>query len=64
MRPDSCPRFSGAGSPFPFLEVALETSARILVTGNLKHFPAACRGPVTVLPPRSAWERFVALSLS
>jgi hypothetical protein len=24
----------------PFLEVALETSARILVTGNLKHFPS------------------------
>jgi len=47
----------------PFLE-APETSARSLVTGNLKHFPAACPGPVTFLPPRSAWERFVALGLS
>lgn len=48
----------------PFLEVALETSARVLVTGNLKHFPARCRGPVTILPPRQAWERFVALGSS
>lgn len=46
-----------------FLEVALQTSARILVTGNLKHFPSACRGPVTVLAPRAAWERFVGLGL-
>ena len=44
-----------------FLEVALQTSARVVVTGNLKHFPAGCRGPVTVLSPRSAWERFVGL---
>jgi hypothetical protein len=44
-----------------FLEVALQTSARVVVTGNLKHFPAVCRGPVTVLSPRSAWERFVGL---
>lgn len=41
-----------------FLEVALQTSTRVLVTGNLKHFPSACRGPVTVLQPRAAWERF------
>lgn len=47
-----------------FLEVALETSARTVVTGNLKHFPAACRGPVTVLSPRTAWERFVGLGLT
>lgn len=44
-----------------FLEAALQTSARVVVTGNLKHFPAGCRGPVTVLSPRSAWERFVRL---
>ena len=42
-----------------FLEVALQTPARTLVTGNLSHFPAACRGPVVVLSPRDAWERFV-----
>ena len=48
----------------PFLEVALETSAQVLVTGNLRHFPTRCRGPVTVLPPRQAWERFVALGSS
>jgi len=46
-----------------FLEVALQTSERTVVTGNLKHFPAGCRGPVTVLSPRKGWERFVALGL-
>jgi uncharacterized protein len=46
-----------------FLEVALETAGRTLVTGNLRHFPAACRGPVHVLAPRGAWERFVGLGL-
>ena len=44
-----------------FLEVALQTPARTLVTGNLRHFPTRCRGPVTVLPPRAAWERFVGM---
>ena len=43
-----------------FLEVALQTSTRTLVTGNLKHFPLGCRGRVTVSSPREAWERFVA----
>ena len=47
-----------------FLEVALQTQARTVVTGNLKHFPAGCRGPVTVLSPRAAWERFVRLGLT
>ena len=47
-----------------FLEVATETSARTVVTGNLKHFPSACRGPVTVWSPRTAWEHFVQLGLS
>ncbi len=40
-----------------FLEVALETTARTVVTGNLKHFPPRCRGPVTILAPRAGWER-------
>jgi putative PIN family toxin of toxin-antitoxin system len=44
-----------------FLEVALQTPAQIVVTGNLRHFPAGCRGSVTVLSPRSAWQRFVDL---
>ena len=47
-----------------FLEVALETPARAVVTGNLKHFPPACRGPATVMSPRAAWERFVGLGLT
>ena len=47
-----------------FLEVALETPARTVVTGNLKHFPSGCRGPVTVMSPRAAWERFAALGLT
>jgi predicted nucleic acid-binding protein len=37
-----------------FLEVALQTVPRILVTGNLRHLPLTCRRPVTVLPPRTA----------
>jgi hypothetical protein len=44
-----------------FLEVAAQTAARTVVTRNLRHFPAGCRGPVAVLSPRAAWERFVAL---
>ena len=47
-----------------FLEVALQSRASVLVTGNLKHFPPACRGPVSVLSPRAAWERFVGLGLT
>ena len=47
-----------------FLEVALQTPARTVVTGNLKHFPPGCRGPVTVMSPRAAWERFVALGVT
>ena len=40
-----------------FLEAALQASDRVLVTGNLRHDPAGCRGPVTVLDPREAWQR-------
>jgi putative PIN family toxin of toxin-antitoxin system len=47
-----------------FLEVARETSERTVVTGNLRHFPHACRGPVVVLSPRAALERFVGLDLA
>ena len=46
-----------------FLEIALQTSERTLVTGNLRHFPVGCRGPVVVWSPRDAWERFVASSM-
>ena len=44
-----------------FLEVALHTSARTLVTGNVRHFPPRCRGPVTVWSPRTAWEHLIRL---
>jgi putative PIN family toxin of toxin-antitoxin system len=47
-----------------FLEVALRTEALVLVTGNLRHFPPGCRGPITVLSPRAAWESFVRLGLT
>lgn len=47
-----------------FLEVPLQTAERLLVTGNVRHFPPACRGPVTVLPPHAAWERFVGTELT
>ena len=46
-----------------FLEVAMQTAARTVVTGNLRHFSPACRGPVTVWSPRTAWEQFVQLRL-
>ena len=35
-----------------FLEVALQTSARVVVTGNLKHFPEKARAGVKVVSPR------------
>ena len=44
-----------------FLEVALRTPSRTLVTGNVRHFPPRCRGPVTVWSPRIAWEHLVRL---
>ncbi len=47
----------------PFLEVAAGTGDLSLVTGNLRHFPPACRGPVRVLSPRAAWETLVGLEL-
>ncbi len=47
-----------------FLEVAFQTTERVVVTGNLRHFPPGCRGSVNVLSPRVAWERYVALGLT
>jgi len=38
-----------------FLEVAAASAERVLVTGNLKHFPRKSRGPVRVLSPVDAW---------
>lgn len=45
-----------------FLEVAVETAARTVVTGNLRQFPSPCRGPVTVLSPPIGLERFAGLA--
>lgn len=42
----------------PFLEVALASGARCLVTGNLKHYPRAKREGVDVLNPRSFVELY------
>ena len=39
----------------PFLEVAVAAGAE-LITGNLRHFPPACRAGVTVLLPRGFLE--------
>ena len=44
-----------------FLEVALQAPERTLIRGNLRHFPPGCRGPLTVLSPRAAWEHFVGI---
>jgi len=41
----------------PSLAVALATPDRVLVTGNLKHYPPASRGGVTVLTPREGLAR-------
>ncbi len=41
----------------PFLAVALATPDRVLVTGNIRHFPPSCRAGVTVLTPREALAR-------
>jgi len=37
----------------PFLEVGVAGGAQSLVTGNLKHYPAAARHGIEVLSPRS-----------
>ena len=37
-----------------FLEAAAATTAKILVTGNLRHYPRAGRGDVRVLSPAEA----------
>jgi putative PIN family toxin of toxin-antitoxin system len=47
-----------------FLEVALRVTGPTVVNGNLRHFPARCRGPVEVLSPRVAWERFISMNLA
>lgn len=36
----------------PFLEVAIAGAADFLITGNLRHFPAAARGGIRVVSPR------------
>jgi len=40
-----------------FLEVALQATDQVLVTGNQRHYPAGCCGPVKVLTPAQAWTR-------
>jgi putative PIN family toxin of toxin-antitoxin system len=45
-----------------FLEVALASGARCLVTGNVKHYPAEARSGVEVLSPRSFIESYRAHS--
>lgn len=41
----------------PFLEAALHATDQVLVTGNARHFPSSCRGPVKVLTPTEAWAQ-------
>ncbi len=42
-----------------FLEVANATASKILVTGNIKHFPRKSRGHVRVLSPADAVQVLV-----
>ena len=44
----------------PFLEVALHATDRVLITGNVKHYPRNARGTVLVLSPAEAWKRLTA----
>jgi uncharacterized protein len=46
-----CPEPLPDSDDEPFLAVAAAT-ASVLVTGNVRHFPARCRGDVLVLTPR------------
>jgi uncharacterized protein len=41
-----------------FLEAAAASEEKTLVTGNMKHYPSAGRGPVVVLTPTEAWAEF------
>ncbi len=45
-------------SDAPFLEVALAAKVEALVTGNLKHFPAAACHGTLVLAPAAFLKRF------
>jgi len=42
-------------SDVPFLEAAM-ASTRVLITGNMRHYPPACRGPVHVYAPADWWK--------
>ena len=44
----------------PFLETAAHATDRVLVTGNVKHYPVRSRGGVLVLTPAKAWKRLTA----
>ena len=40
-----------------FVEVAMATGEKILVSGNTRRFPAKKTAPVKVLSPTAAWSR-------
>lgn len=44
----------------PFLEAAAHATDKVLVTGNVKHYPRNARGLVLVLSPAEAWSRLTA----
>jgi len=44
-----------------FMEVAAVSRDRILISGNLRHFPVACWGGVEVLSPLAGWRRLQGL---
>jgi uncharacterized protein len=41
-----------------FLEVASQTKDKILVSGNVRHFPTASRRDVRVMTPAEAWVEY------
>lgn len=44
-----------------FMEVAAVSRDRVLISGNLRHFPVACWGGVEVLSPLAGWRKLQGL---
>jgi len=44
-----------------FLEVAAASESKILVTGNLRHYPKESAGDVRIMTPTDAWAYIVKL---
>jgi uncharacterized protein len=43
----------------PFVECALASSEKLLITGNIRHFPASAVKGIVVLPPKDFLEKYL-----